>query len=930
MRLEAISLKNFGPYRDITLDLTQVQSAIVTGPNGAGKSVVIVDAVRAALYGRTRSTMDDMIRTGETDMMMAVTFGLNQQRYRVIRKRSIKTKAGKSDLELQVESGQDVTGGSVWTPMSGGRMSETQEKIVQLLNCDDDLLTATSFFLQGQADRFSKATPTERKTILAGILRLDRYAILKSAASREALKLDARMPDRQQAIEALDQAALDLAAVQVELATAELDAQTHTLELERLERERTGLVQRRADLQAQLDGMDRLGLDVIANRQKVPLLLERERALTSRHARLSQAIANRGTIAADEQASARIAGQIRSLEDGLRDTQSRKADLMFRLDGLTSVREACESNRRKVEGLQGRERILRDKAARWEKILANGPAIREKTQQREALLGSITDAEARLTTCGQDIAHVDADIDAARQKDTERLQTDVAITTTERAIADAVRAYRLETQRIRVALEQDRAQAGLLDQVPCDSGLQARCQFTLQAVEAKGRIDTHEQHLDNRAVDDEIIISLDANEQAKTLHALKVTAAELAQWAEKLHGARTYRAELMANQDACLVAHANLKARLPELERYTVLVPELELAEREAGAIGPEINLTLAERDQVEGIIADQERELLEADAMQVEALTLDLALNQNATERARLATTMTSLAMAIGQATEAVQQAERDLPVLELELASAILDRTILNDTLKAQEFELLTVDTTRNQLDQATDNLNAIDYQYDRRRGAALVTTGKIGGLAQRIASLDRTLEAGQGLRLEMANWAQDLRQFRTLADAYAIIPTLVMENALPILEQETNALLGKISRTGMRVRFDTQKALKSRDGLAETLDIAVRDIVGERPLENYSGGERFRLDLAIRIGLSRLLARRAGAKIETLVIDEGLGSLDEDGLSQLRECLGALGDDFGLVLVITHVDAMKATFPSQIQVTKDQDGSHVEVLA
>ena len=66
---------------------------------------------------------------------------------------------------------------------------------------------------------------------------------------------------------------------------------------------------------------------------------------------------------------------------------------------------------------------------------------------------------------------------------------------------------------------------------------------------------------------------------------------------------------------------------------------------------------------------------------MQVEALTLDLALNQNATERARLATTMTSLAMAIGQATEAVQQAERDLPVLELELASAILDRTILNE---------------------------------------------------------------------------------------------------------------------------------------------------------------------------------------------------------------------------------------------------------
>ena len=45
-------------------------------------------------------------------------------------------------------------------------------------------------------------------------------------------------------------------------------------------------------------------------------------------------------------------------------------------------------------------------------------------------------------------------------------------------------------------------------------------------------------------------------------------------------------------------------------------------------------------------------------------------------------------------------------------------------------------------------------------------------------------------------------------------------------------------------------------------------------------YSGGEAFRINFAIRIALSKLLARRAGAQLRTLFIDEGFGSQDADG--------------------------------------------------
>lgn len=167
------------------------------------------------------------------------------------------------------------------------------------------------------------------------------------------------------------------------------------------------------------------------------------------------------------------------------------------------------------------------------------------------------------------------------------------------------------------------------------------------------------------------------------------------------------------------------------------------------------------------------------------------------------------------------------------------------------------------------------------------------------------------------------------KKLVNYYATIPVMIMEGAVPVLECACNGILEKISPSGMRVRLETQKALKSSDRIGETLDILVRDVFGEKPYENYSGGEKFRLDLALRFGLSQLLMHRAGSRMETLIIDEGLGSLDGDGLDLLRECLNKLETDFGLILIISHVEGIQGTFEQEIMVEKDPRGSQVSVL-
>jgi exonuclease SbcC len=129
-------------------------------------------------------------------------------------------------------------------------------------------------------------------------------------------------------------------------------------------------------------------------------------------------------------------------------------------------------------------------------------------------------------------------------------------------------------------------------------------------------------------------------------------------------------------------------------------------------------------------------------------------------------------------------------------------------------------------------------------------------------------------------------------------------------------------------MRVNFATQRKLKSRDALAETLEIHIRDSIGERPYEMYSGGEAFRVNFAIRIALSRLLSQRAGARLQTLVIDEGFGSQDPEGRQRLIEAINTIRPDFAKVLVITHIDELKDVFPDRIEVTKGADGSQVHV--
>ncbi|MBI2849724.1 MAG: SMC family ATPase [Chloroflexi bacterium] len=230
---------------------------------------------------------------------------------------------------------------------------------------------------------------------------------------------------------------------------------------------------------------------------------------------------------------------------------------------------------------------------------------------------------------------------------------------------------------------------------------------------------------------------------------------------------------------------------------------------------------------------------------------------------------------------------------------------------------------------LPQLTAELAAAETEHRTlvaRQKQAQESVGTIKGRLQRFAELEIKVKEKEE---SLAQNSKEEVVYRDLAQAFGKkgIQAWLIEMALPEIELEANKLLGRMTDNRMNVTIETQRQTKAGD-TAETMDIKIADELGTRNYEMFSGGEAFRINFAIRIALSKLLARRAGAPLPTLIIDEGFGTQDVTGLEKLKEAIISIQDDFKMILVITHVEELRDAFPTRIDVIKTAEGSMVEV--
>jgi len=251
---------------------------------------------------------------------------------------------------------------------------------------------------------------------------------------------------------------------------------------------------------------------------------------------------------------------------------------------------------------------------------------------------------------------------------------------------------------------------------------------------------------------------------------------------------------------------------------------------------------------------------------------------------------------------------------------------------------------DQKRVEYDQAAAGLAAVQAQAPDQRAVErellAIQEGEnrlrleVGAARQKVTVLEDLKVRRTTLESQREELARLEGHYRQLERAFGKdgVPALLIEQALPEIEDKANEILDRLSGGNMSVRFVTQAAFKDkrRDDLKETLDIQISDDVGTRDYEMFSGGEAFRVNFAIRLALSEILAQRAGARLQTLVIDEGFGSQDAMGRQRLIEAINQVRKDFAKILVITHIDELKEAFPTRIEVEKTERGSTLSVTS
>ncbi|PJN56148.1 hypothetical protein PAEVO_28710 [Paenibacillus sp. GM2FR] len=275
-----------------------------------------------------------------------------------------------------------------------------------------------------------------------------------------------------------------------------------------------------------------------------------------------------------------------------------------------------------------------------------------------------------------------------------------------------------------------------------------------------------------------------------------------------------------------------------------------------------------------------------------------------------------------ISAAHESVANASERITAIDKEIVSKQDRKEKLENEKNSLVIETFEYDSLKRELDQLQNVLQ------DRRRQLAALAE-QIGGIKTVLTALEADQQERDRIATELEPKAKRWTRYQTLIKAFGRdgIPALIIENAVPQLERIANEILGQMSKGKHYVRFETQKELKTRAGLSETLDILIGDWTAERPYETYSGGEQLRIDYAIRFALAELLAQRAGSKVEWLTIDEGLGSQDAEHRALVLESIKSVAERFKKVLVITHIEDAQAAF-DQIIRFDNNDGS-IEVL-
>ncbi|MCP4357847.1 MAG: SMC family ATPase [Chloroflexi bacterium] len=987
-----LELTNFLSYRDTAvLQFDGIHLACISGANGAGKSSIL-DGMTYALFGKSRSKSDDdlvnrMAAANGDGAEVRFTFALENTTYRVSRrKRSSKA----TRLELQIQGENEHW--KALTESKVRETQTEIEKLLRMnydtfINASfllqgkaDEFTTKTAnkrkevlADLLGLNiwDSYKELASARRKEEEGQLFLLDgqlseieaelneaeiRQAALQSAQEGHTA-IATRLADKQAILEQMRRIAAAIAQQKknVQTLAANLTRARHTLT--KLQNTHAQREKEQAAYQIIVDQADEIAVAFSAwqktdnavqswqekgntynrlQQAKRPYELTLTQEISRREQRLRE-------LGKQEQAAAAAAAEKETLATTISVNQTQLQTFEESLQALAGQENEYQILRAELQQRQGDLALqqkevgqLKTRTRQIEKMKKEQTAVSKNLQEAETTLVNVAAEIATLATVNQTYLTKMADRDTLQRwqpnlrqqmkKHKERLDQ-LSVETGSSCPLCGQPLTADHRQKVLAELKQEGSQMGdeFRENAAQIETLSAEVAALDGRLKAKPKLEQQEQTQRDRKA--RAVARLDEIEQA---------AAEWeAEGAKRLVELET----AMANQAPI----QQLKTEVAELE---TAVAQKTALEKERHAAQQQIARDEARLTETKRLITVWEDEgQAERTTVQQQLETSDYAPEAQ-TALADLEAQLTAVAYneTDHQAAITARDTLADAPEKQQQLQQAMAALKPLTDSLADQQQQIteqksLVADTQQQHdtvvteleiLTQDGGNLNQIEDAVQNLREEEIRANRKVGAAQQRLDVLDDLRRRQTHLHSERSETTLQIQRLKVLEKACGRngVQALLIEQTLPEIEDRANELLDRLTDGQMRVIFDTQRQLKTRDALAETLDIRIVDNAGERPYSNFSGGEQFRVNFAIRLALSQVLAKRAGARLQTLVVDEGFGSQDPIGRQRLVEAINTIQKDFKVILVITHIDELRDAFPTRIEVEKRPSGSSISI--
>ncbi|MBR5135034.1 MAG: SMC family ATPase [Clostridia bacterium] len=911
MRPLSLTVSAFGPYAgEVVLDLDSLGTSglyLITGDTGAGKTTLF-DAITFALYGepsgdhRETTMLRSKYAAPETPTFVELTFSYGGKIYTVRRNpeydrpalRGEGTVTQKPEAELTLPDGKIIT-----------KVRDVTVAVTELIGLDRAQFSQIAMIAQGDFLKLLLASTDERKAIFRRIFKTDRYRALQDCLKSEAA-------DRRRRCEQLQ------SAIAHYLSSIRFDA-THP-DAKTLQSAKNGEL----PFEETVDRLDALTeQDEALRAVTAESLAAAEAALKDVDTALGQAMhidAVKAKLQADSAALPLAEQQL--AEQTAKATDPVAAE---RLQAVISLLAAYDREKEQYVLLDQTVALL---AARSKSLVDAKRALDTAVHYEQGVVAAIasykTEQES-LRGCDVALVTANAAVEQATLKrktaDTLQAAVDAVIAAAEtvkrgeQTYRDAAENYEREqaffAAQNRLFLDE---QAGILaatlqDGVPCPV-----CGATAHPAPAAlfGGAPTKEQ--------------LEALRQSVGKSLERMTAASEAQ------------AKAVATLTERRREHDELLAQFPEGTTAQGLRAEAQELEQASRVALEKATADIARAERVQAMLADAEgklvtcREAIAKRQADVTTLTADVAA---ATERE--ATLRRTVHFESG---DALLRAETALKAEHHALTQS--SETAAKAAREAAEK----VAKLRGQIEQATAQLAeapALDTAARTERRQALATekatlAAALQAVGERLSVNGDILTAVQTTADTLVDAERDYRAVQTLSDTASgtlsgkekiMFETYIQMTFFDRIIARANTRFMQMSGGQYELRRQ-QAAQNNRSQSGLELDVVDHYNGSVRSVKTLSGGESFKASLSLALGLSDEIRSSAGGiRLDTMFIDEGFGSLDEDSLRGAIRALSELSEGNRLIGIISHVAELKESIPKKLLITKTPAGGSNAVI-